>query len=60
MFLDFIDIDECSLGTDHCEQICTNNVGSYTCSCKSGFELSSDGLHCSGKEFKFKNHTHLT
>lgn len=44
----YIDIDECSLNTDYCEHICTNTNGSYTCKCKTGFELSSDGHHCSG------------
>ena len=43
-----LDINECDLATDNCEHICINNNGSYTCECKSGFELSSDGIHCSG------------
>ena len=42
------DTDECSLGTDQCAQNCHNNVGSYTCSCKTGFNLYSDGRHCDG------------
>ena len=31
------DIDECSLHTDDCAQICTNTVGSYVCSCRPGY-----------------------
>ena len=42
------DIDECLIGTNKCEQNCTNTVGGYTCSCSGGYKLSSDGLHCSG------------
>ena len=45
----FTDRDECSLNTDHCEHNCINSVGSYTCTCDSGYELASDGLHCSGR-----------
>ena len=44
----YIDIDECTLQTDNCEQICHNTVGSYTCSCNTGYTESSDGIHCTG------------
>ena len=43
-----IDINECSLDKDGCEQDCNNNIGSYTCSCIPGYQLSNDGLHCAG------------
>ena len=43
-----IDIDECALNTDNCEHNCVNTVGSYTCSCKSGYTETSDGIHCTG------------
>ena len=43
------DIDECSLGTDRCSQSCTNTIGSYTCSCNTGYTLNSDGYTCDGK-----------
>ena len=35
-----IDIDECSFGIHSCHQsaVCENNDGSYTCSCRNGFE----------------------
>ncbi|CAH3044643.1 unnamed protein product, partial [Porites evermanni] len=29
-----------------CDQICTNTQGSYSCSCVSGYRLSSDGKSC--------------
>ena len=32
-----------------CNQTCTNQVGSFTCSCDIGFELSADGLDCDGQ-----------
>ena len=32
-----------------CEQICTNTQGSYSCSCVSGYQLSSDGKSCVGE-----------
>ncbi|CAL1683040.1 unnamed protein product [Lasius platythorax] len=40
------EFDECVL-TDHgCEHDCINTLGGYECSCKSGYELHSDGKHC--------------
>ena len=43
------DIDECSEGTDRCSQNCHNTVGSYTCSCSTGYRLNADGVTCDGK-----------
>lgn len=42
------DVDECSLGSDTCHENadCTNTVGNFTCSCKTGF--SGDGYSCTG------------
>ena len=42
----FSDINECSEGTDNCDQRCTNTDGSYTCSCNSGYTLAEDGRSC--------------
>ena len=42
------DIDECGLGTHQCAQNCSNTVGSYTCSCQTGYTLNADGQHCDG------------
>ena len=44
------DIDECSEGTHQCDHNCHNNVGSYTCSCRTGYRLAADGRSCVGKE----------
>ena len=43
-----IDIDECNEGSALCEQNCSNNNGSYTCSCKKGFIIETDGISCTG------------
>ena len=43
-----IDIDECSLSTDRCDQSCQNTVGSYTCSCNAGYTLDGNGQTCDG------------
>ena len=44
----FLEINECSAGTDNCDANadCTNTVGSYNCTCKSGY--SGDGVTCTG------------
>ena len=34
------DIDECE--TNPCDQLCTNLVGSYNCSCNNGYQLVND------------------
>ena len=46
--LDHADIDECTEGTDRCDQNCHNNVGSYTCTCNSGYRLNANGYGCDG------------
>ncbi|XP_046857891.1 neurogenic locus notch homolog protein 1-like isoform X2 [Xenia sp. Carnegie-2017] len=40
------DIDECALSTDNChtKAICTNNNGSFSCKCNSGY--SGNGIIC--------------
>ena len=43
------DIDECSEGIYNCEQNCHNSIGSYACSCNSGYRLDGNGVTCSGK-----------
>ncbi len=42
----FVDVNECSTGNGGCEQICTNTVGSFSCSCNSGYTLAGDGSSC--------------
>ena len=56
LFFMFIDIDECQNGSDcHLNATCTNNIGSYTCACNSGF--SGNGTICEGM---YLNIYHLT
>ena len=43
-----IDYNECSNINGGCEQNCHNTVGSFYCSCNSGYSISSDGRHCKG------------
>ena len=43
------DVNECDSSNGGCDQICTNNVGSFECSCNPGFELASDGFSCDSK-----------
>ena len=31
--------------------MCTNNLGSFFCSCVTGYELSSNNLNCDGKQY---------
>lgn len=40
-----VDIDECRIQTDMCEQLCNNTIGSYNCSCVMGFNLT-DRFNC--------------
>ena len=42
-----LDIDECELGFDDCNEnaTCTDTVGSFDCFCNSGLE--GDGVNCS-------------
>ena len=44
------DINECLRGTDQCSKnaTCSDTIGSYTCSCNTGF--SGDGFNCNGRE----------
>ena len=38
-------------GTSGCNQICTNIVDSYICSCYNGYVLDADGHSCNGKVY---------
>ncbi|XP_030834881.1 bone morphogenetic protein 1 homolog isoform X1 [Strongylocentrotus purpuratus] len=40
----FADVDECEEGNGGCQHICTNTLGSYTCSCRNGFTVH-ENLH---------------
>ena len=45
----YVDINECDDDPEICgmNANCTNTVGSYTCSCSSGY--TGDGIMCTGK-----------
>ena len=45
----FPDINECQASNGRCSQTCTNTVGSFECSCDTGYTLASDNLGCNGK-----------
>ena len=44
----FTDINECEVGTDNChaDATCENTIGSFTCTCNTGYE--GDGVTCEG------------
>ena len=45
-----VDINEClpNGGRGPCEQICTNTLGSFDCSCQPGYNVS--GYTCNGED----------
>ena len=45
----YADVDECSDGIHDCMQNCNNTLGSYICTCDSGFIIDADGRTCDGK-----------
>ena len=45
-----LDLNECLTNNGDCEHICTNNDGSYECSCNPGYEIGNDGKSCDGKQ----------
>lgn len=50
LFTSHLDVDECELGQDRCEQDCMNTYGGYSCHCsRPGHVIDTDGLKCRGK-----------
>ena len=45
-----ITVNECATNNGGCAHTCTDTVGSFTCSCRTGFVLASNGLGCNGEE----------
>ena len=50
VFILYSDIDECSGGQNNCSEksVCTNTIGSYQCSCLSGYYDEGLGYVCTG------------
>ena len=44
----FLDIDECNKNISGCAHFCANSIGSFNCSCRTGYKLDSDGKICKG------------
>ena len=42
------DIDECSIYSGTCDHTCTNTIGTYICSCDSGYIIHDNGHNCTG------------
>lgn len=42
------DANECTADNGNCDHLCANTAGSYSCSCYSGYYLSSNRHHCHG------------
>ena len=42
------DVNECLTNNGGCAHTCTNDIGSYTCSCRTGYVLDNDNHHCIG------------
>ena len=52
VFQFFPDIDECTVGTDNCDDftgLCHNTVGSYDCSCQPGYTGPGTIGSCDGR-----------
>ena len=43
------DTNECGSANGGCAHYCSNTLGSFTCSCSSGFVLAGNNLNCTGK-----------
>lgn len=55
------DQNECLDGSMRCDQSCTNQLASYTCSCDDGYILQTDALSCKGTSMTHprKHLTHI-
>ena len=49
LFSCFPDHDECKLHHHGCQHVCNNLLGSFYCSCHTGYALNMDNKTCSGK-----------
>ena len=46
LFYIYLEIDECSVGSNNCEHNCRNTAGSFVCSCFTGYSLTANGFSC--------------
>lgn len=53
IFAMFSDVDECTVGSHFCDDICQNTLGSFTCHCRTGYRLMADLKTCLGTETVF-------
>ena len=44
-----IDIDECALNMDDCDQLCVDDLESYHCECYDGYFRDTNSSSCVGK-----------
>ena len=42
---------ECMMNNGNCSQICEEEIGSFNCSCYSGYDLQEDGVTCEGNNY---------
>ena len=49
----FSDINECINDNGHCEHICINTNGNYSCSCQDGYSLDINEKNCTGNCFEW-------
>ena len=45
----FADVNECNSTNGGCNHVCTNTIGTFLCSCNSGYELDADQRTCVGE-----------
>ena len=45
----FPDIKQCAMNNGGCQQVCTELIPGFQCSCQAGYVLASNGFNCTGK-----------
>ena len=48
-------VNECSNANGGCEHNCLNTIGSYQCTCNSGYRMENNGHSCTGTTHVFTN-----